>query len=106
MICDLPPVDMGMEIGWQLANVADWQQTLHIAHYPEQYAEASAQHWIGAHPDTAKVNMYFAATGVGHALITCNLQNIRKVWLGVTLVEKITIVTKNKKIGLRVTWSW
>lgn len=104
MFCDFNAVDWTLELAWQAAHIVDAKQTLKIARNPDKYQELSAQHLIGAHPNTTKVLMFFAATSIGHFALTCDLTSTRRLWGMATLAEKARIVLNNQQLGIHLSW--
>lgn len=59
--------DTYREVGWQILNAIDEQQTEQIARNPYKYEEVGiARKFIGAHPTVGQVQVYFLASAVVH----------------------------------------
>lgn len=59
--------DTWREVGWQILNAVDEQQTEHIARNPDKYEEVGiARKFIGAHPTVEQVQVYFIASAIVH----------------------------------------
>ena len=79
--------------------IADWAQTRYISKHPEFY---ETNQILGSHPSTGKVDTYFAASIVGHAVISYMLppawrQGWQYVWIGVEAQK----VVHNHSIGIK-----
>ena len=84
-------------------HTVDWRQTRRIAEQPDQYRENNLI--LGEHPSVGRVNTYFAATTVGHILITHAIPHpYRAWWQYVTIGVSSAYVVNNYNIGLRVDW--
>jgi hypothetical protein len=77
----------------------DWQQTLEISKNPGEYSEANRI--LGPHPDTSKVNLYFAGCAISHALIAYILpEKLEKIWQVTWIGVQTSVTDHNNKNGL------
>lgn len=97
-------VDTIMELASLGLLGADWAQTRTIAKNPEQYGEINKI--LGEHPSTGRVNNYFAASMLGHALIASQLPpEIRKWFQYGTIGLEAPVVGRNHfKFGIGMTF--
>ena len=90
---------------WAVASVAvttaDWATTRDMSRrYNQGYYEHNPL--LGAHPNTAKVDRYFAVSIPLILVVADQLDDYRKPWLiSVTALEAI-VVGNNLRIGLRL----
>jgi len=83
--------------------VADWAQTRYIAKNPDKFHEIDASRFIGEHPSTGKVNVYFATYIVSNATVSYLLpQNWRQAWQYLYIGYETKTVLKNRSIGIKM----
>ena len=81
--------------------VVDWGQTRYIAKHPLQHKEMNQ--FLGEHPSVGRVNNYFAASILGHAVISYILPpDWRKGWQYVWIGIEFGVVQRNHSIGIKV----
>ena len=92
--------DTYREITYQTFAAIDWIQTRHIAQNSDYWEQNVI---LGNHPSVAKVNQYFAVTGVAHYLISKALpEKYRTPFQYITVGIEIGAVSHNFSIGLRI----
>lgn len=96
--------DINRELAYYLLHGADWAQTRTIAKNPDRYYEINPI--LGEHPSTGRVNNYFAATGLGHALLANTLPPEWRKWLqyGSIGVEAAMAGRNKFKVGIGMTF--
>lgn len=81
--------------------VVDWGQTRYIAKHPLQHKEMNQ--FLGEHPSVNRVNNYFTATIISHAVISAVLpSDWRKGWQYVWIGIEFGTVQRNRSIGIKV----
>jgi hypothetical protein len=89
-----------LEALYLLLHGADWAQTRTIAKNPDLYHETNPL--LGQHPSVGKVNNYFLATGLAHALLADKLPpNLAKLFQYGTIGLETGVAGKNRfKLGI------
>jgi hypothetical protein len=96
-----------VEALWQVENVIDLDQTLHIAHDPAHYSEVGTMSPItGPHPTVRQVWLFSALFGLGHyavtqALTNAGYDNAARVWGYTSLGAKTWNMKRNYDVGLK-----
>jgi hypothetical protein len=98
---DWSKVDTALQITYSALHVIDWGQTLDIAKHPKDWSETNPI--LGKHPSISKVNSYFAATLVGHAVVSYLLPKpYRRIWQCMWIGIEAGYVTHNYSVGINV----
>jgi hypothetical protein len=80
-------------------HVTDWGQTLYIADNPQKFHETNPV--LGSHPSRDQVNLYFLATGIGHAAVSYLVPDeVRPYWQYGTIGLEIYCVGSNFSAGV------
>ena len=74
---DWSNADTARQLAYYLFHGADWGQTRYIARHP-QFKETNPI--LGERPSIGKVNNYFLATGLAHALLMATLPPEARKW--------------------------
>lgn len=92
--------DTQRQVIYSALHIIDWGQTRYIATHDE-FEERNIA--LGKHPSTQEVDNYFAATLVGHTLVSYLLpSDWRKVWQYVFIGARFKTVADNYSIGIKV----
>ena len=104
--------DIALEAVYQLTAAADWGQTRWMTQHwhwaepgPRGSLHPKERHEInpllGDHPSIGRVNAYFLACGITHALITAALPaRWRPYWQGAGIVLEVSFVAHNAALGV------
>jgi len=95
---------LAQELGYLALHGMDWAQTRTIAKNPQQWSETNRI--LGEHPSVGKVNNYFLATGLAHALASQYLPPDLAKWLQYgTIGLEAGVTGRNKfKLGIGMTF--
>jgi len=91
--------------------IVDWTQTRYIAKHPRDPTRqdgtyqwrAEGNNLLGAYPSVGRVNSYFAASIVGHAVISYMLprpwrEGWQYIWIGI----EIDATSRNQRMGIKL----
>ena len=82
---------------------ADWGQTRDIAAHPEHFREAN--HILGPHPSTRRVDAYFAGAIVGTVGLSYVLPpHARRLLLGGLATLEVIVVLRNNSLQIGTTY--
>jgi hypothetical protein len=116
---DWTTADTGRQSALTALLVVDWGQTLYVAEHPRipcfkdisgvifycanLQENGFARYFIGTHPSVGKVNNYFAASIIGHAMIAYVLPSAwRHGWQYVWIGAEANTVERNRHIGIKI----
>lgn len=92
--------DTKREVAYQSLAVVDWLQTRNIARNPDYWEQNVL---LGNHPSVARVNQYFALTGIAHYFISEALpEKYRAPFQYISIGVEIGAVAHNFSIGITV----
>lgn len=95
--------DMAREAAFVAVTVIDWSQTLKTADHPEKWTENNPI--LGEHPSRGKVNTYFPAGILLHAVIAYALPRPYREWWQYTWIGVETAaVGKNLSVGIGISF--
>lgn len=101
---DNPGILSQRELGYLALHGIDWAQTRSISKNPQFLHETNPI--LGEHPSVGKVNNYFLATGLAHALIANQLPpELAKIFQYGTIGLEAGVTGRNKfKFGIGMTF--
>ena len=92
--------DTNRQLAFTALQMVDWAQTREIARNPDFYETNPI---LGKYPSSTEVDVYFAATTLGHYLVSQALpSDYRKVWQYVWIGVQAGYVTHNYQMGVRI----
>ena len=117
--------DTSLQVVYSIVHLIDWNQTLQIAEYADNYERCEKDNFghyrditdcgsyqeeftesnlvLGKRPSKSSVNKYFAGTLVGHYLISRWLRKpYRNIWQSVTIGLELGYIHHNMKNGFKV----
>jgi hypothetical protein len=84
-------------------HVIDWGQTLYISKHKSSTSYYETNPIIGSHPSHDAVNLYFAGTLAGHAIVSYLLpKGYRRVWQCITIVIEAKTTVHNYNMGIKM----
>ena len=90
--------DIKREVAYQSIAVVDWLQTRNIARDPCYYEQNKI---LGSHPSIARVNQYFALTGIAHYFVSKALpEKYRIPFQYISIGVEVGAVGHNFSIGI------
>ena len=93
--------DTAYESVFACLTIIDWGQTRYSSLHPEQYTETNPI--LGDHPSVTKVDVYFPAAIVGHALISAALPpKYRRWWQFFWIGAEGYTISNNARAGVRI----
>jgi hypothetical protein len=94
--------DIALEGTFIFLHIVDWGQTRDISKNPDKYYEG-INPFLGEHPSTERVDLWFVTTTLAHIVITNYLPSkYRPYFQGVTIGITGAAVIRNFSIGLSV----
>lgn len=94
--------DTSRQAVFTVLQAADWAQTREIVKDDSRY---ELNPILGKYPSNTEVDIYFAATTVGHYLVSRALPpKQRKVWQYVWIGAQAGNVVRNYQVGIRINW--
>ena len=91
-------VDTNREIAYQSLAIVDWLQTRNIARDPGYWEQNVI---LGSHPSIARINQYFALTGIAHYFVSKALpEKYRAPFQYVSIGVEVGAVGHNFSIGV------
>lgn len=97
--------DANRETVFLVLASADWLQTREIAKgSPCAGTPVCEERWnpfLGPHPSTQEVDLYFAGWMLGHVLIAQQLTTYRPWWQAYGIAVHVSAVAHNYRIGIR-----
>jgi len=92
--------DTNRQLAFTALQMVDWAQTREIARNPDFYETNPI---LGKYPRKTEVDVYFAATTLGHYLVSQALpSDYRKAWQYVWIGVQAGYVTHNYQMGVRI----
>lgn len=92
--------DTQRQIAYGLLHTMDWMQTHEVSRNPD-YRELNPI--LGPNPSEGRINTYFAATLVGHTVISYYLpDNYRRWWQFITIGFEAGVVGRNASMGIKI----
>lgn len=94
-----------LELAYQAVHVIDLAQTLQISKHPEL---RESNWFLGEHPRSSKIAVWYAGTAYGHAFVTSALERenaprwMCRTWQALTIGDAINAVYGNYRLGLKV----
>lgn len=95
------------EYGYQTVHVIDLGQTLDIRNNP---GLKESNWFLGSHPGTGKVIVWYVGTAAGHGFVTSALERegapvwLKRTWQAVTIGDAVNAVYGNYRLGLKVSF--
>ena len=92
--------DTNRQLAFTALQLVDWAQTREIARNSDFYETNPI---LGKYPSSTEVDVYFAATTLGHYLVSRALpSDYRKAWQYVWIGVQAGYVTHNYQMGVRI----